>query len=154
LIDGTGSGEIVDNRQASQLTTGVLVIAIGVLLLAGQLDGGWHFGRLWPVVLIVIGLGRYVSTDADGRRRSGFWFLFVGGIFLLNNFRVLMLHDSWPLFIVAAGVSIIVGHDRDRWRRGPGPEVRDKVRDAMADLRQQVGSRVVDQANGDSRHDH
>jgi hypothetical protein len=106
----------VDNRQASQLTTGVLVIAIGVLLLAGQLDAGWHFGRLWPVILIVVGLGRYLSTGEDGRRGSGFWFLLVGGIFLLNNYRVLMLHDSWPIFIIAAGVLMIVGRKNDRWR--------------------------------------
>ena len=106
----------MDNRQASQLTTGVLVIAIGVLLLAGQLDAGWHFGRLWPVVLIVIGLGRYLNTGDDGRRRSGFWFLFLGGIFLLNNYRVLMLHDSWPLFIIAAGVMMIRGDRSGRDR--------------------------------------
>jgi hypothetical protein len=110
------------------LTTGVLVIAIGVLLLAGQLDAGWHFGRLWPVILIVIGLGRYLSIGEDGRRGSGFWLLLLGGIFLLNNFRILMLHDSWPLFIVAAGVSIILGRDRERWRRGRGPEVIDPLK--------------------------
>jgi hypothetical protein len=115
----------------------VLVIAIGLLLLAGQLDVGWHFSRLWPIVLIVIGLGRYLGTGEDGRRGNGFWLLFVGGLFLLNNFRVLRLHDSWPLFIVAAGVSIILGHERDRRRRGPG---------------QPVGDQVIDPLTGDPRH--
>ncbi len=110
----------MDNRQASQLTTGVLVISIGVLLLAGQLDVSWHFSRLWPVILIVIGLGRYLGTDAAGRRGSGFWFLFVGAIFLLNNYRVFRLHDSWPLFIIAAGVMMMVGRKNDSRRRGPG----------------------------------
>ena len=144
----------MDNRQASQLTTGVLVIAIGVLLLAGQLDVGFHFGRLWPVVLIVIGLGRYLGTGDDGRRGSGFWFLFLGAIFLLNNYRVLMLHDSWPLFIVAAGVAIILGHGRDRRRRGSGSSAREGVRETMSDLREQIRGQVIDPLKGDSRHDH
>jgi len=142
----------VDNRQASQLTTGVLVIAIGVLLLAGQLNAGWHFGRLWPVILIVIGLGRYLGTGADGRRGSGFWLLFLGGIFLLNNFRVLMLHDSWPLFIIAAGLLMIFGRKHEWSRQRLGADIRQEVRSTAADFRQDIRDRL-DPLKGDDRHD-
>jgi hypothetical protein len=142
----------VDNRQASQLTTGVLVISIGVLLLAGQLNASWHFGRLWPVILIVIGLGRYAGTGADGRRGDGFWFLFLGGIFLLNNYRVLMLHDSWPLFIIAAGVMMIFGR-KHAWReKRLGADIRHDVRGAASDFKQEIRDRF-DPLKGDDRHD-
>jgi hypothetical protein len=110
----------VDNRQASQITTGIIVIVVGLLLLAGQLNTGWHFGRLWPLILIVIGGGRFLSTSPDGRRsNSGVWLLFIGGIFLLNNFRVLTLHYSWPLFVVMGGFMLIFGR-RDGWDRRRG----------------------------------
>jgi hypothetical protein len=111
------SGGVVDNKQASQLTTGTIIIVVGLLLLAGQLDVGWHFGRLWPVILIVLGIGRYLTTTPDGRRTSGLWLLFIGGIFLLNNLRVLSLHYSWPLFIVLAGLLMVFGRDGDGRRR-------------------------------------
>jgi len=61
----------VDNRQASQATTGVIIIVVGLLLLVGQLDGNWHFGRLWPVILIAMGAGRFLATTPDGRRGNG-----------------------------------------------------------------------------------
>jgi hypothetical protein len=110
----------VDSKQASQATTGTIIIVVGLLLLAGQLDVGWHFGRLWPVIFIVLGVGRYLSIGDDGRRGNGGWFLFLGAIFLLNNYRVLGLHQSWPLFIVAAGVAMILGR-RDRKPRRAAP---------------------------------
>ena len=113
----------MDNRQASQLTTGTIIIVVGLLLLAGQLDAGWHFGRLWPVILLAIGAGRYLTTSADGSRGNGLWFLFLGGIFLLNNFRILTLHYSWPLFIVMAGLMMMFVRGSDgRKRRDKGPE--------------------------------
>lgn len=103
----------MDSKQASQVTTGMIVLAIGLMLLASQLDVGWawDFGRLWPVVFLVLGAGRFLSSDGEGRG-SGAWFLFLGAIFLLHTFRVLPLGQSWPLFVVAAGVSMIFGRAR------------------------------------------
>lgn len=107
----------MDNRQASQLTTGMIIIMVGLLLLAGQFDLGWHFGRLWPLILIVLGAGRFMATDSNGRRGSGMWLLFVGGIFLLNNFRILSIGHSWPLFVIFAGLLMVLGRDREGRRR-------------------------------------
>jgi|SRR6187399_3132451 len=113
------NGGVVDNRQASQLTTGAIIIVVGLLLLAGQLDRGWHFGRLWPLVLIAIGAGRYLATTPDGRRGSGLWLLFVGGIFLLHNFRIFTLQHSWPLFIVMGGLMMVMKRDGDTTKPRP-----------------------------------
>ena len=96
----------MDSKQASQVTTGLVVVAIGLMLLAGQLDAewAWDFGRLWPLIFVVIGAGKLLSSESRG---SAAWFLFLGGIFLMHTFRILSLGRSWPLFVVAAGVSVM-----------------------------------------------
>jgi hypothetical protein len=111
----------VNNQQASQVTTGLLVVLIGLLLLAGQLDRGWEFGRLWPLIFVVLGVSRFLTVSEDGSRGDGFWFLFLGGIFLLHSTRILRLSDSWPLFVVAAGVALMFG-DRHRRSASKGPK--------------------------------
>ena len=108
----------MDRTQASQVTTGLVVVAVGLMLLAGQLDLGWawDFGRLWPVILIIVGVGRFIKPGEEGRG-SAVWFIFVGALLLMHTNRILRLHDSWPLFIVAAGLSIML--KRGRTSAGP-----------------------------------
>ena len=88
--------------------SGATLIAIGLLFLASNLGvmPEIHVARLWPVVLLVIGAGKLLTPGDDGRR-SGVTLLMIGGIFLAHNYRVMVLHDSWPLFIVMAGLSIL-----------------------------------------------
>ena len=95
------------SKQASHMTMGLVIVAVGLIMLAGQLDWNWNFGRLWPVILIVIGLGKFLSRGEDALG-SGVTFLFLGGIFLLHTFRIFTLSHSWPLFIVMAGLSMVL----------------------------------------------
>jgi hypothetical protein len=103
----------VDSKQRSQILTGAVLIAVGLLFFAGQLDPEWRsalrLGRLWPVMLLVLGVGRLVLPDDEKgeKRSSGGWLLFIGSLFLLHNYHVLRLSQSWPLFVVAAGLSIM-----------------------------------------------
>jgi len=101
----------VESKQASHLTMGLVVVVIGLIMLAGQLDWNLHFGRLWPLILIVIGVGKLLSRAEDSVP-SGVMFLFLGGIFLLHTFRIFTLSHSWPLFIVMAGLSMILPRGR------------------------------------------
>ena len=107
----------MESRQASQVTGGLIVVAVGLILLAGQTETGWriNFGRLWPIVFFLIGVGKFVGRNA----RAGVWFFCLGGIFLLHTYRILTLNDSWPLFIVMAGVSMLFPQmDRDGRKMG------------------------------------
>jgi hypothetical protein len=107
----------VDNKQVSQVTTGTIIILVGLILLSGQYRGGLDFGRLWPLVFIVLGVTSYLRIGDDGRRGNGGWFLFLGALFLLNNYTAFRIRDSWPLFIVAAGVATVFGRKDDRAKR-------------------------------------
>jgi O-antigen ligase len=110
----------VDRRQASQVTWGLVLIALGLIFL-GERQGispRIDFARLWPVLLLVFGLTRFLTRQDDGHG-SGVWMIFLGVLFLLDNYRVLTLNQSWPLFIVAGGLSILFGR-RHRDGRTPG----------------------------------
>ena len=101
----------MDAKQASQATIGLVVVAIGLMLMAGQFDydWAWDFGRMWPLIFVVIGAGKLLSSESRG---SAAWFLFLGGIFLLHTYGILSLARSWPLFVVVAGLSIMFPKSR------------------------------------------
>ena len=96
------------------------MITIGLIFLGERLDlwDGLDFGRLWPLVPMAIGLGRMLLPDEESRRSNGrldgLWLVFVGGIFLMHNFHVMSIGQSWPLFMVAAGVAILFGSRRNQ----------------------------------------
>jgi hypothetical protein len=92
-----------------QIVTGIILVAIGAVFLLERLDVMYvdlDVSRYWPFILIAIGLAKMADSGA-GRRRSGAWLIMVGGILLLHTMDVLHLHDSWPLFIVAAGIATL-----------------------------------------------
>jgi hypothetical protein len=103
-------------RRGNRATFGILLIALGVLMLADQLEIGFqpigiriNLGDLWPVILLVLGVMKLVTAGAHGRRSSGYWLVFLSAVFLLHTYDVLRLSQSWPLFIVAGGVSMMFG---------------------------------------------
>jgi hypothetical protein len=133
-----GTRTVIDHaKRTSQVMTGVLMVVLGTIFLADQLGDayGWRlsFRRLWPLLLIVAGLGmQFVHRDIEiivtagngevrrefRRRREsgngGLFLMLVGVLLLAHMNRWLMLWDSWPLLIVAGGLSIMFsrGHDR------------------------------------------
>lgn len=92
-------------RPAGRVAVGLALIAAGVLFLldnANLVYDAWH--DYWPVLLIVIGLAHWVSPE---RRYGGTWLIFIGAVMLMHSLDVFRLSDSWPLFIVAGGLSAI-----------------------------------------------
>jgi LiaF transmembrane domain len=120
----------MEHKQASQVTIGVIMIVLGLIFLGERLTvvPAVDIGRLWPVILIIFGVGRMVAPHRAtpdpvtgrvpvlSRVWAGFWFLFLGVLFLLDNYDVLGLDQSWPLFIVAGGLSMLLGR-----RHAPPP---------------------------------
>lgn len=127
---------VKDHRQFSRVAVGIALIVLGALFFMDRLgwDLGWQwhptFARMWPVLLIVAGLVQLASSGGDtvvidkagqaartrrGRSFPGFWWVSVGVIMLLDQNRWLTLDRSWPLFIIAGGLSLLLtrrGHTR------------------------------------------
>jgi drug/metabolite transporter (DMT)-like permease len=124
---------VVHRRHDSRGWVGVVLVLVGALFFVDRLgwDMGWTwrptFGRMWPVLLIVAGLAQLASAGRDrivtdklgqdvrkdrGRSFPGLWWLFIGVIMLLDQNRWLRLDQSWPLFIVAGGLSILLSQRR------------------------------------------
>ena len=127
------AGFVVSDRRWSSIVTGALLVVLGAIFLIDRVgwQWGWHlsFARLWPVLLIVAGIGTSLShvdqvaapggsetgaTPVRRRRRygDGVFLTLVGVLMLLHVNHWLRLQQSWPLFVVAAGLSMVFGGGR------------------------------------------
>jgi hypothetical protein len=88
----------------------------GVLLIldeAGVLRVG-GLGRLWPLLLVGLGIARLAMAQQGDSRQGAFWLLVVGGVFSIDHFLGYRVHHTWPLVIVAVGVGLVWGALRPR----------------------------------------
>jgi len=90
---------------------GLLVVAVGVLLLLNRLDMGVDFSlhTYWPSILIIIGLWKILSPGWSRDVMAGGLMVVVGSLFQLNNLGYISFWwgDLWPLLIIFVGLSII-----------------------------------------------
>ena len=103
----------VDRQRTGQAVAGTMLVGVGLILLGDRLGWGpqWNMKQLWPVLVMIFGLAQLVSSE-DGRWRRGMFFVFFGLVFLLDRLHVMSIRESWPLFIVSAGISMLFGHRR------------------------------------------
>lgn len=96
--------------RGSQIAPGLMFIAAGLVILAAKqhLIAPGYVWRLWPVMLLVLGFGRFMAKTDDGKHLGGLTTILVGIIFLLHTFDVFTIDRSWPLFLVVVGVSLMV----------------------------------------------
>lgn len=94
--------------RTGQLVAGLVVLTVGILLLVDRL-GPWEiygWTRLWPLIVIAVGLSRFVGEDDAGRRGSGAFLVLLGVWFLINTFEIFGLDwdESWPLLLILIGL--------------------------------------------------
>ena len=108
-------------ERKSSMTSGLILIALGTIFLAEQMGADWRWGlhRNWPVLLLVIGVAQLVVQRGESIR-GGLWLLFLGTLFMLHTWGIVPLGRSWPLFIIAGGVSIMLSRGPRRDRDEPG----------------------------------
>jgi hypothetical protein len=87
-----------------------LVLAGGVLLLEnfGVIDIGpvW---RVWPLILVGLGVARIREAASRRDQGVGLWLLLLGLWFTVSTLNIggLTFGDTWPVVFIAAGLSIL-----------------------------------------------
>jgi hypothetical protein len=94
-------------RRSQRAFIGLIIMGLGVVLLPDRAGMIGEVGRMgfWPVAVICVGLVK-LATQRDGERLDGGWWLFFGVLLLLDQLRVLRFRESWPLILVALGISM------------------------------------------------
>ena len=102
-------------HRTGQLIAGVIVAALGVLLLFERVIGLEFYGiwQLWPLVLVGIGVARMGGNTE--RKRSGLFLLLIGFWLLVNTLELFDLDwgTSWPLLLILLGIGKLIYPERD-----------------------------------------
>jgi len=113
------------------LVGGAVLIAFGLLALAGQIFNNLNWGFLWPFIVIAIGAMFFVAMFAGGKQVAGFAIpgSIVGGIGLVLLFQNITKHWEsmsyfWTLIIIFVGLGIYImgwyGDDAGQKKSGKG----------------------------------
>ena len=97
------------------LIAGGILIALGLIFLfRDRIDLDW--GLVWPFFLIVPGAfvlvrALFVSDHRDktGGFIGGAILVFLGGVFLFQNFYDLDWSKVWPFFLIIPGAGLLLG---------------------------------------------
>jgi hypothetical protein len=98
---------------SSRLTWGIILLAVGGCLLAVNLgmDIPYRVWNYWPFLLIGLGVAQLILPGRPRDRLGGYWLTVVGLWGTVNMFGFLGLHwgNSWPIFVIAAGLRVLIG---------------------------------------------
>jgi hypothetical protein len=95
------------------LLLGLVLLIVGGCLLAVNL--GWdihsYLWNYWPFLLMAVGGLQLAWPGTWEERRSGFWLFVLGAWGAINVHEWFGLHwgNSWPIFIIALGIRVILG---------------------------------------------
>lgn len=92
----------------SRAAFGVVLILLGIAFLL--MNMGYiehvHFWHFWPLVLILIGLGKLLQPESGRDRWSGLWLLLVGAWFQIVTLHLygFTFRNSWPAVLIIWGL--------------------------------------------------
>ena len=92
-----------------KLIAGLIVMAVGIVFTLdalGIVDAGsaWRF---WPVLVIAHGMNRLFDPLRDHGVQNGMFQVLAGFWLLGNTLGLLDWETSWPLLVIAVGMSIV-----------------------------------------------
>ncbi len=99
----------------TQLLWGVLLIAIGAVILLDRLDviylhdyyALWHY---WPLILVLFGLNKLLTPVSAKQVLSGLWLIFFAAWWYVSYEELwnLSFYSSWPALLIAWGVGLVL----------------------------------------------
>src|SRR5262245_35172158 len=101
----------ISPRRIAQLVAGAALVLAGVAAFLANLDllelgAVW---RYWPLVLIAVGINKLIQPEDKKSTDEGIWICTIGAWLLISNLKLFGLGygKSWPLLILAIGISIV-----------------------------------------------
>jgi len=99
-------------RWRKQAAWGLSLILVGSVLLLDRLhylDAGawWHY---WPLLVVLVGINQTIGYPTPREFGNGLWTIFIG-LWLFacfENLFGLTFRNSWPLFLLAAGLKMVL----------------------------------------------
>ncbi|MGE5528446.1 MAG: LiaI-LiaF-like domain-containing protein [Patescibacteria group bacterium] len=91
---------------------GILLILVGLGLLFLLASGySWDWARMWPLVLVLLGLLDLIEHGWRGLRGGGGFLILVGIFLLFFTLRVLpwSLRQAWPAGLILLGIVSLFG---------------------------------------------
>jgi predicted membrane protein len=109
-----------NNPRNGKALAGIILLAVGAMLLIRQLDfffvPGWLFS--WPMWLI--GWGLFIGAKTNFHKPSSFLLILLGIVFLINENFDNASRIVWPLAIIGFGLWLILRRhshfDKDKWK--------------------------------------
>ncbi|MBC7985042.1 MAG: hypothetical protein H7Y02_14435 [Candidatus Obscuribacterales bacterium] len=102
-----------DRSARSRFTWGIVFLVLGGCLLAANLgvDIPRHLWNYWPALLITLGAIQLAWPGRAHDRLGGYWLLVIGLWGQINMLELFGLYwgNSWPIFIIALGIRVILG---------------------------------------------
>ena len=99
------------NRSYGQFGVGIFLCFVGVALLLSKFDVWsvgpvWHY---WPLIFIVIGIGKLLDAQFGWEYRKAVWMLFMGCWFLISELHLFGFYygNSWPILLIGIGIMIL-----------------------------------------------
>jgi uncharacterized membrane protein YwaF len=98
--------------RSSSAAFGLVIMGVGVLLLldrVGSVDVESYW-RLWPLGLVILGIGQLARPAASRNICWGATLMLLGIGYLCINYEVLGLDwsNAWPLALVALGIGLVL----------------------------------------------
>ncbi|MCI0707890.1 MAG: DUF5668 domain-containing protein [Ignavibacteriae bacterium] len=95
----------------NDIVFGILLFLFGTLILLDNvniIEAGSVWGY-WPLIMIVIGVNKILSSGSQKETTEGIWLLFLGLWFFVSiqHFFGLGFWDTWPMLLIGWGVSEI-----------------------------------------------
>lgn len=120
-----------NRSNAAALIGGALLIAFGLLSLAGRIFRGWDWGLFWPFIIVGIGALFFVAMFSGGKSTAGFAVpgAIIGGIGLVLAFQNFTQHWEmmsyfWTLIIFFVGLGVYImgwyGENAEQRKSGSG----------------------------------
>lgn len=101
------------DKRPEKLVAGLVLMTLGTIFLLGRLDfldyDGLH--TYWPMIIVAVGLGKFLSAAAGHRRPGEGLFLIFLGLWIqanVSHWFGLTWHNSWPVMLVYAGLCMVV----------------------------------------------